>query len=244
MDGYNFHVLKEFIQFCENYLIIALYLSSYTTHILQSLDVSVFASLAKAYKKRVYDYNIYNTFNINKSIFLELLYEVRQKVTSDYNIINIFQKTDLYSFNPFIIFEKLRSRSTIFSNIIIIIDIFKNRVEITINCLITTKKIDIIVEKIREGSRNLLLFEEFCNAVIKIKTDYTLIYKICDNIINAARRRRRAAKSRKDCGEAKYLTVAKIEVIEKESVAADEVKRKEKKRYWALYGKGKLAQLI
>jgi hypothetical protein len=38
--------------------------------------------------------------------------------------------------------------------------------------------------------------------------------------------------------------VARIEVIEEESAAADEVKRKEKERYWALYGKGKLAQFV
>jgi hypothetical protein len=86
-----------------------------------------------------------------------------------------------------------------------------------------------------------LLFEEFCNTAIKVKIDYTLAYKICDDIIDAARRRRRAVRSRKDCREAKHLTIIKIEVIEEEFVAADEVKRKEKERYWALYDKGKLA---
>jgi hypothetical protein len=128
-------------------------------------------------------------------------------------------------------FEKLRPRSTIFSNIIIITDIFGNRVEIIINCSITAKKIDIIMKKVREGSRDSLLFEEFCNAIIKIKTDYTLAYKACDDMIDAARRRRRATKSKKDCEEVKYLTVAKIEAIEEESAAADKVKRKKKKRY-------------
>jgi hypothetical protein len=59
-------------------------------------------------------------------------------------------------------------------------------------------------------------------------------------MINSARRRRRAAKSRKDCREIKYLTIARIEVIEEKSAVADEGKRKEKERYWALYGKGKL----
>jgi hypothetical protein len=206
------------------------------------LDVNIFALLAKIYKKRIYDYNIYDILNIDKSIFLELLYETRKEAIFDYNIINTFQKTDLYSFNPFIIFEKLRSRSIILSNIIIITDIFENRIEITINYSITAKKIDFIIEKIKEGSRDSLLFEESCNTVIKAKTDYTLIYKACDDIIDAVRRRRRAARFRKDCGEAKYLTVIRIEAIEEESAPADEIKRKKKKeRYWALYGKGKLA---
>jgi hypothetical protein len=93
------------------------------------------------------------------------------------------------------------------------------------------------MEKIREGSRNLLLFEKFCNIIIKVKTDYTLDYKVCDDIIDAARRRRRrrrrrrTARSRKDCGEAKHLTMARIEIIEKESAAADEIKRKKKEKY-------------
>jgi hypothetical protein len=241
VDGHGSYILKEFIQFCENHSIIALYLPLYTIHILQPLDVSVFAPLAKVYKKRVYDYNMYGALNIDKSIFLKLSYEVRKKAISDYNIASIFQKTGLYPFNPSIIFEKLRPRSTIPSNIIIIIDIFGNRVKITINYPTTAKKIDIIVKKIREGSRNSLLFEEFCNAVIKVKTDCTLAYKTCDDMIDAVRWRRRAVRFRKDYGKVKHLTVARIEVIEEESAAVDEVKRKEKERYWALYGKGKLA---
>jgi hypothetical protein len=80
-------------------------------------------------------------------------------------------------------------------------------VKIIINYLITAKKINIIMKKIRKGSRNSLLFEEFYNAVIKIKTNYILIYKICDDMNNTARRRR-AAKFRKNCGETKHLTVA------------------------------------
>jgi hypothetical protein len=90
MDGYDSHILKKFIQFCENYLIIALYLLAYITHIFQSLDVSVFAPLTKIYKKRVYDYNIYDALNINKSIFLEFLYEARKEAIFDYNIISAF----------------------------------------------------------------------------------------------------------------------------------------------------------
>jgi hypothetical protein len=59
-------------------------------------------------------------------------------------------------------------------------------VKIIINYSITAKKIDIIIEKVRKGSRNLLLFEEFCNIIIKIRIDCTLIYKICDDMIDAA----------------------------------------------------------
>jgi hypothetical protein len=164
VDRHGSHILKEFIQFCENQLIIALYLPSYTIHILQLLDVSVFAPLTKAYKKRVYDYNIYGAFNIDKSTFLEFLYEARKKAISDHNIANAFQKIGLYSFNSSVVLEKLRPRLTISSNTIIIINTFGNRMEITINYSTTAKKINTIIEKIREGSRNSLLFKEFCNS--------------------------------------------------------------------------------
>jgi hypothetical protein len=117
-------------------------------------------------------------------------------------------------------------------------------VKIIINCPTTAKKIDIIMKKIREGSRNSLLFEEFYNTIIKVKIDYTLVYKICDDMIDAVRRQRRAARSKKNYGEIKYLTVIKIKIIEEESAAADEVKRKKKERYWALYDKRKLAQFV
>jgi hypothetical protein len=60
-------------------------------------------------------------------------------------VINIFQKIDLYLFNPSIIFEKLRSQLTIF--FINIINTYRNRVEITTNCPITAKKIDNIIKK-------------------------------------------------------------------------------------------------
>jgi hypothetical protein len=103
--------------------------------------------------------------------------------------------------------------------------------KIIINCFITAKKIDIIIEKIRKSSPDSLLLKEFCNTVIKIKTNYTFVYKACDDIINAARRRRRAARFKKDCGEAKHLTITRIEAIKEESTAADKIKRKEKERY-------------
>jgi hypothetical protein len=38
--------------------------------------------------------------------------------------------------------------------------------------------------------------------------------------------------------------VIRIEVIEEKSAAADQVKRKQKERYWTLYSKRKLAQFI
>jgi hypothetical protein len=85
-------MLKAFIQFSENHLIIALYLSPHTTHILQPLDASVFAPLTKAYKKRMYDYNMYSTLNINKFTFLELLYEATKEINIQLQYCQYFSK--------------------------------------------------------------------------------------------------------------------------------------------------------
>jgi hypothetical protein len=49
-----------------------------------------------------------------------------------------------------------------------------------------------------------------------------------DDIMNAARRRHRVARSRKDCGDAKHLTIASINAVDDEQVATAEVKMKEK----------------
>jgi len=63
-------VSSDFIQYCCDHSIIALCLSPHLTHLLQSLNVEVFNSLTKAYKKLVYEHSYYNTINVSKVNFL------------------------------------------------------------------------------------------------------------------------------------------------------------------------------
>jgi len=53
LDRYTSHISLEFVQYYEDYKIIPLYLSPYSTYILQPLDIGIFSSLTKAYKTRI-----------------------------------------------------------------------------------------------------------------------------------------------------------------------------------------------
>jgi len=53
LNGHGSHTTAEFNYFCKNQQIISLYMPPHSFHCLQSLDVSCFAPLKKAYGQRV-----------------------------------------------------------------------------------------------------------------------------------------------------------------------------------------------
>ena len=53
LDGHASHVTTKVIRFCVDHKIILLCLPPHTTHLLQPLDVGIFAALATAYKASV-----------------------------------------------------------------------------------------------------------------------------------------------------------------------------------------------
>ncbi|OCK91762.1 uncharacterized protein K441DRAFT_728630, partial [Cenococcum geophilum 1.58] len=71
LNGYKSHVLIQFAKYCETYKIIPLYLLPYLTHLLQPLNIGIFSPLARAYKKRLYDFTFYGAVNITKPKFLK-----------------------------------------------------------------------------------------------------------------------------------------------------------------------------
>jgi len=70
LNNYKSHIFINFIQYCCDHSIVTLYLSLYSTHLLQSLNIEVFKSLSKIYKKCIYTYLHYKIININKLNFL------------------------------------------------------------------------------------------------------------------------------------------------------------------------------
>jgi hypothetical protein len=100
-------VSGEFIQYCENYQIVAVCFLSHITHLFQSLDVSVFAPLVKVYKKRVYEYNMFGAVNVDKITFLKLIYDARKKAISPHNIASAWRKTGFISFKSSVVLDKL-----------------------------------------------------------------------------------------------------------------------------------------
>jgi len=53
IDDHAFHITTQMIDYCVSQKIILLCLLTYITHLLQSLDVEIFASLTTVYKSHV-----------------------------------------------------------------------------------------------------------------------------------------------------------------------------------------------
>lgn len=61
LDGHSSHVSYEFVEYCTENNIVALCLLPHVTHVLQPLDVGIFGSLAKEYKKIISRRAIFGT---------------------------------------------------------------------------------------------------------------------------------------------------------------------------------------
>ena len=82
------HISIEFIKFCEQMKIIALYLSFYLIHLLQSLNVDVFSPLNKTYKKLVFANFQYGAMNVIKIEFLNHIQKTKKQTMITINMMN------------------------------------------------------------------------------------------------------------------------------------------------------------
>ena len=73
LDGHALHIFTKAIKFCVASKINPLCLSQHTTHLLQSLDVSIFVLLATAYKASIRECSKFIiSYSIDKIDFLEI----------------------------------------------------------------------------------------------------------------------------------------------------------------------------
>ena len=106
LDGHASHISTRTIQFYVDNKIILLCLPPHTTHLLQPLDVDVFAPLATAYHTRLNDLtNLGAGYAIDKVDFLELLREARAAAITPYNITRAWEKTGLSPFDPQVVLQ-------------------------------------------------------------------------------------------------------------------------------------------
>jgi len=100
LDGHRSHLSLHLSKFChENGLIlIALYPNS--THILQPLDVAVFAPLKTIWKKKVKEWRYENESEISKFDVPKVLSTIMENDKMPSNIISGFKHTGLYPFDP------------------------------------------------------------------------------------------------------------------------------------------------
>ena len=105
------HISTKAIEFCVQKRIILLCFSAHTTHILQSLDVGVFAPLSTIYKNSLHESTRYGTdYAIDKIDFLELLKPAREKEMTMSNIQGAYTKANFEPFNPELILYEYRDR--------------------------------------------------------------------------------------------------------------------------------------
>ncbi len=107
LNGHESHVFSDFIQYCCDHSIVALCLSSHSTHLLQSLNVEVFEPLSKTYKKCVHLHSHYEAVNVNKLDFLHYYQKARLTAITTQNVLSAWQAAGLILYNSFIVTSKL-----------------------------------------------------------------------------------------------------------------------------------------
>lgn len=107
-DGHASHISTPVIKLCIQHNIKLLGLPSHTTHLLQPLDVGLFAPLSIYYKNAIH---AKSQFRYNESIdkveFLEAYREARAKAFTKENILNAWRKTGHFPFNPKEVIQKI-----------------------------------------------------------------------------------------------------------------------------------------
>ena len=104
------YITTQMIDYCISQKIILLCLLTHTTHLLQSLDVEVFASLATAYKthvQRVTQLEI--NYSINKTNFLKLYQLTRHETITSLNIRKSWTATKLLLFSSILVLQHFSS---------------------------------------------------------------------------------------------------------------------------------------
>ena len=110
VDGHDSYISIDFIKVCEAKKIILLCLPLHTTYLLQLLDVSCFGPLAYHYKKELELVTRFNTVNVNKVDFLQIIQKARKLAYTSKNIQTAWKATGLIPFNPAHVLEKLAKR--------------------------------------------------------------------------------------------------------------------------------------
>lgn len=86
-DGHACHITSEAIAFCEEKKIVLLCLPSHSTHLLQPLDIGVFAPFSTAYKKGVIELGQWGSqYSIDKLDFLKVCQQARKASITKENV--------------------------------------------------------------------------------------------------------------------------------------------------------------
>ena len=91
LDGHHSHNTPEFDKCCKDHNVIALYMPPHASHILQPLDVACFAPLKQEYGREVEHLVRFGQHHVDKSEFVELYVNARQRALTKSNILAGFR---------------------------------------------------------------------------------------------------------------------------------------------------------
>ena len=106
LDGHASHISAQAMEFCEAQGIIILCLPPHTTHLLQPLDVGIFAPLASTYKSNVQKASRVGAgYSIDKKEFMELYQAARVSTATTELVQKAWAASGLSPFNPDTVLE-------------------------------------------------------------------------------------------------------------------------------------------
>ncbi len=109
MNNYESHLTYEFLQYVDFHNIVIFTLPSHSTHVTQPLNVGIFQPM-KHYHSKVIDETIrLGSTSFNKQNFLAFFTSLRAKAFTESNIRSAFKQTELVSYSPKVVLEKVRA---------------------------------------------------------------------------------------------------------------------------------------
>ena len=112
MDGHSSHMTANFIAYCMKHLIDLLILPPHTSHLLQPLDVSVFAPLKRALAEETDRVARLDSNRISRTEWVSMLIRARSKALISSNILAGWRGAGLEPFQPQKVLRELPSRRT------------------------------------------------------------------------------------------------------------------------------------
>jgi len=249
LDGHLSHASLEFVQYCEDNLIMPLCLPPYSTHLLQPFDVSVFGPLLAAYKRIIREQSLFGAERVTNEDFLTFFQLARASMPP--NIPSAWRKTRLKPFNPDFVLQQLRPTTPPNTTVT---DGNGAAINITLNITVGGKdlaeedlaaRINNIAAQIQEATgtpvrRNLSFLKQTCLIMLAERNSLSLLNQ---SFVKKAQETR-MKKARKAVGDARVLTVQ--DILEKQDArdTADAIQAVQKQRAAALRGKVGFAKLV
>jgi hypothetical protein len=100
LNSHRSHLTPQFDEICAQNNIILICMPAHSSHLLQPLNVSIFASLKRGYGQLVEQWMRYGFNYINKLDFLEAYPIARAEAFKAQNIQNGFMATGIHPYNP------------------------------------------------------------------------------------------------------------------------------------------------